>query len=81
MENEQKNAIAIAEIKGEMKAIRAEYEAMESRIDSSLTQMRADMEKRDKEAANRETRLILAVALIVGIGLTIFGFLTTPPTP
>ncbi len=43
--------------------------------------LRADMANRDKEAANRETRLILAVALIVGIGLTLFGFLTTPPIP
>jgi len=62
--------------------------AMESRIDTSLAKnesamdrLRADMERRDKEAAQRETRLILAVALIIGIGLTIFGFLTAPPTP
>jgi len=88
MDNEQKNAIAIAELKGEMKAIRAEMNAMESRIDASLAKnesamdrLRADMERRDKEAAQRETRLILAVALIIGIGLTIFGFLTAPPTP
>ncbi len=37
------------------------------------------MAKHRADAANREARLILAVAVIVGVGLTIFGFLTAPP--
>jgi len=73
MDHETENALAIAELKGAIKAQRAENDAMESRIDTSLAQMREDM-------AKRETRLILAVAVIVGVGLTIFGFLTVPPS-
>jgi len=73
MDSETENALAIPEVKGPTKAKRAENDAMESRIDASLAQMREDM-------AKRETRLILAVAVIVGVGLTIFGFLTVPPS-
>lgn len=63
--------MAIAELKGDLKAIRAENEAMESRIDASLAQLREDISK-------REIRLIFAMIAIVGIGLTIFGFVTAP---
>ena len=37
-----------------------------------MDHLRADM-------SQRETRLILAMAAIIGIGLTIFGFLTALP--
>jgi len=40
--DERQNAIVIAEMKGNMNAIRAENEAMESRIDTSLTQLHED---------------------------------------
>ncbi|MCY4151358.1 MAG: hypothetical protein OXE94_03870 [Aestuariivita sp.] len=42
---------------------------MKSRIDASLAQMRED-------AAKHETRLIFAMIAVVGVGLTIFGFMT-----
>ncbi len=48
---------------------------------TNMTRGREDAERRDKESAHRETRLILAVALIVGVALTIFGFLTAGSTP
>ncbi len=42
---------------------------MESRVDASLVKMR-------EGAAQREVRLTFAMIAIVGVGLTIFGFLT-----
>ncbi|MCY4151000.1 MAG: hypothetical protein OXE94_02025 [Aestuariivita sp.] len=65
---------------------------MESRIDTKLTalggaldqrqaELLMEIAKRDQEASKRETRLILAMAVIVGVGLAIFGFITAPPTP
>ncbi|MCY4153678.1 MAG: hypothetical protein OXE94_15830 [Aestuariivita sp.] len=89
---ERDNALAIAELKGQLhgalKTIRAENEAMESRIDtrlaenqSAMDRLRADMATHREDAAKRETRLILAIAVIVGVGLTIFGFLTASPSP
>jgi len=70
----------------------AKNESAIDRLRDDIANFKTDAEKRDKEtirreadlkteAARRETRLILAVAVIVGIGLTLFGFLTTSPTP
>ncbi|MCY4302820.1 MAG: hypothetical protein OXC68_13950 [Aestuariivita sp.] len=66
--------IAIAELKGNMNAMCAENNAMESRIDVSLAQIRTDMERRDKETIQREKEnqrwvvgLVLAcTAIVVG---------------
>ena len=41
--------------------------------ESAIDRLRADMERRDKEAAQRETRLILAIAGMIGIAVTILG--------
>jgi len=41
--------------------------------ESAIDRLRADMERRDKEAANRETRLILAVAAMITIAVAILG--------
>jgi len=72
--DEQQNAIAIAEFKGNMNAMCAENNAMESRIDVSFAQIRTDMERRDKETIQREKEnqrwvvgLVLAcTAIVVG---------------
>ena len=78
--DQQQNAIVIAELKGNVTAMRAEMDAMESRIDASLAKnesamdrLRADRERRDKEAAHRETRLILAMAGMIGLAVAILG--------
>ncbi|MCY4153248.1 MAG: hypothetical protein OXE94_13580 [Aestuariivita sp.] len=46
---ERENALAIArlegELRGELKTIRAEYEAMESRIDASLAENKGAMDR------------------------------------
>ena len=47
---------------------------MESRIDARLAGMEADMAKRDVEAAQRETRLILAMAGMIGLAVAILKF-------
>ncbi len=67
MNDERDNALAIAELRGELKAIRAENEAMESRIDASLARLQEEMAKRD-------TRLILAIAGMIGLAVAILGF-------
>ncbi len=66
MNEERDNALAIAKQEGEMKAIRAENEAMESRIDAGLAKLREDI-------AKRETRLILAMAGMLGLAVAILG--------
>ena len=48
---------------------------MESRIDASLAQLREDMAKLATEAAKRETRLLLSVAAMIGLGIAILGFI------
>ena len=77
MDEHQQNTIAIAELKGDLKAIRAENDAMETRIDASLdrlrTDIRADMEKRDKETIQRDKETIQRdkdnQRWIVGVGI------------
>ena len=66
MNDERDNALAIAELRGELKAIRAGNEAMESRIDASLARLQEEMAKRD-------TRLILAIAGMIGLAVAILG--------
>ena len=75
MSEEQDNALAIARLDGDRAAVRAEMQAMESRIDTSLAQLREDMAKLATEAAKRETRLLLSVAAIIGLGIAILGFI------
>ena len=58
----------IARLEGEIKTSRAENEAMESRIDARLAGMEADM-------ARRETRMLLAVAGMIGLSVAILGIL------
>jgi len=79
-------------VEAAMEKTLAKNESAIDRLRDDIANFKTDAEKRDKEtirreadlkteAARRETRLILAVAVIVGIGLTLFGFLTTSPTP
>ncbi len=112
MTTEHDNALAIAKLVGELKAVRAETEALGERMETKQAEYRTDIARlaeqsalrdkeaaqresrlaeqsaqRDKEAAQRESRLaeqsaqreirlIFAMIAIVGVGLTIFGFLT-----
>ncbi len=58
MSEERDNALAIAELRGDLVAVRAETQAMESRIesriDAGLARLAEDAAKRDTEAAKRE---------------------------
>ena len=83
------NALAIAELRGDRAAVRAEMQSMESRIDAGLAVMREDIAKfgaeaakrdaeaakRDAEAAKRETRLLLSVAGMIGLGVAVIGLI------
>ena len=64
----------IARLEGELKASRAENDAMESRIDARLAGMQADMATHREDAAKRETRLILAMAGMIGLAVAILKF-------
>ncbi len=66
------NALAIAGLRGDLVAVRAETQAMESRIESRID---AGLARLAEDAAKRETRLILTmIGLIVG-AVTILGIL------
>ena len=49
---------------------------MDERYDKGWALLREDNAKRDAESARRETRLVFCMIAIVGVGLTIFGFVT-----
>ncbi len=69
---ERDNALAIAGLRGDLVAVRAETQAMESRIESRID---AGLARLAEDAAKRETRLILTmIGLIVG-AVTILGIL------
>ncbi len=59
----------------------ADFAATLEGFRTDMTRGREEAERRDKESVHRETRLILVIALIVGVALTIFGFLTAGSTP
>ncbi len=69
----------IAVLDERMKTAQAGNGTLKADLAATLSGMRADMATHREDAAKRETRLILAVAVIVGVGLTIFGFLTASP--
>ncbi len=84
MTKEHDTALAIAELRGEFRgeieAIKARNEAMESRTDTRLEEnkgamdrLRADMATHREDAAKRETRLILAMAGMIALAVTILG--------
>ncbi len=56
---------------------RTDISLLAEKMSENIGRIEKDAAQRDKEAAQRETRLIFAMIAVVGIGLTIFGFLTT----
>ena len=67
MSEERDNALAIAEMRGDRATVRAEMEAMESRIDASLAQLREDIAKRDKENTRWQIGLWIAAIIVLGV--------------
>jgi len=92
--DDRQNVIAIAEMKGDMNAIRAENEAMESRIDASLARMQSEAAQRDarmqSEAAQRDkdnqrwivgfgiAQIVLTIT-VLGAGFAFLGILIGLP--
>ncbi len=70
----------IIRLDGAIKTSRAENDAMESRIEARLAGMETNMAQRDADAAKRETRMLLAMAGMIGLAVTILGILITLPT-
>ena len=48
---------------------------MQADLSATLERFRADMAKRETEGARRETRMLLAMAAMIGLAVTIIGFL------
>lgn len=76
MSEERGNALAIAELKGDRAAVRAEMEAMQSRIDAGFVQLREDMAKRDENIARRDKdnlrwQIGLWIATVVILGILV----------
>ncbi|MCY4153354.1 MAG: hypothetical protein OXE94_14125 [Aestuariivita sp.] len=46
-------------------------------METKQAEYRTDIARLAEQSAHREVRLIFAMIAIVGVGLTIFGFLTT----
>jgi len=67
----QERAKRFAVLEERMNTMDAQKETSQERLNATLERFRTDI-------ANRETRLILAMIVIVGVGLTIFGLLTAP---
>ncbi len=94
MSEERDNALVIARLEGEMKAIRAENEAMETRIDAKLTALGSAMDKQQAtllaEIAKRDkdsqrwtigfgiAQIAITIAAIGG-GVAILGLLISLP--
>ena len=76
MSEEQNNSLAIARLQGaldgELRAVRAEMESTQSKIDESLSLLRADMAKRD-------LWIILTIIGVVVAGFTVLGILISLP--
>ena len=83
MTEEHENALAIAEIRGEVKAIRSEYAPMESRIDTKLTALGGAIDKQQAELlaeiAKRETRLLLSIAVMLTLAVSLMGLIVLWP--
>jgi len=60
--------VKLAELEGRMNT-------MEERYDKGWALLREDMAKRDADAAKRETRMLLAIAAMIGLGIAILGFI------
>ncbi len=78
MSEERDNALAIAALRGEVKAQEERIKSMKAENESALDRTSATLDRFRADMATRETRLILAMIIIVSVSLTIFGFLTTP---
>ena len=48
---------------------------MEARIDASLERLEKEIAKQASEVSKRETRLLLSVTAITGLGIAILGFI------
>ena len=48
---------------------------MQADLSATLERFRADMAKRETEGARRETRMLLAMAAMIGLAVAIIGFL------
>ncbi|MCY4288238.1 MAG: hypothetical protein OXC63_06565 [Aestuariivita sp.] len=66
MTEERDNALAIADLKGQITAL-------EERMETKQAEYRTDISRLAEQSAHRETRLILAIAGMLALAVTILG--------
>ncbi|MCY4151247.1 MAG: hypothetical protein OXE94_03290 [Aestuariivita sp.] len=66
MTEERDNALAIADLKGQITAL-------EERMETKQAEYRTDISRLAEQSAQRETRLILAIAGMLALAVTILG--------
>ena len=64
----------IARLEGEIKAQEERMKTMTAENESALDRLRADLATHREDAAKRETRLILAMAGMIGLAVAILKF-------
>ncbi|MCY4007853.1 MAG: hypothetical protein OXE84_13690 [Rhodobacteraceae bacterium] len=64
---ERDNALAIAELKGELIAPQERMKTMTAENDSALDRLRADMAQRDKDNLRWQIGLWVAAVVIIGV--------------
>ncbi len=63
--------MAIARLEGDRAAVQAEMKAMDAGIETRLARMDARLAQIQADIANREVRMLLAVAGMLGLGIFI----------
>lgn len=65
----------IHEINRKLAVLEERMNTMQADLSATLERFRADMAKRETEGARRETRMLLAMAAMIGLAVAIIGFL------
>ena len=69
----------INELAKRFELLKKDFETMQANVNSTLNEMRADMAAHREDAARRETRMLLAVAGMIGLGVAFLGILIGLP--
>ncbi len=75
------NRLAIAKLEGELKALAERMETKPAEYRTDIPHLAEKMAERDKKAAQRETRLILSMAVMIGLAVAILGIFIRLPVP
>ena len=66
---------SVEDLARQLAVLEERMKTMDERYDKGWALLREDMAKRDAESAKRETRLLLSVAAMIGLGIAVLGFI------